>query len=59
MSTSKEENELKVLVYGTDENAIAIASALKSEKPNRYTVLGFIDKSVKNKSKQVLKMRMH
>ena len=54
LNYSEEKNELKVLVYGTDENAIAIASALKSEKPNRYTVLGFIDKSVKNKSKQIL-----
>lgn len=54
LSTTNEENELKVLVYGTNENAIAIASALKSEKPNRYSVLGFIDKSVKNKSKQIL-----
>lgn len=47
-------DELKVLVYGTDENAITIANALKSEKPNRYQVLGFIDKSIKNKSKQIL-----
>ena len=54
LNYSEEKNELKVLVYGTDENAIAIASALKSEKPNRYAVLGFIDKSVKNKSKQIL-----
>ncbi|RNC88185.1 MAG: polysaccharide biosynthesis protein [Winogradskyella sp.] len=51
---SQKENELKVLVYGTDENAIAIASALKSEKPNRFTVIGFIDKAEKNKSKQIL-----
>lgn len=45
---------LRVLVYGTDENAIAIASALKSEKPNRYRVLGFVDQSVRNSSKQIL-----
>jgi FlaA1/EpsC-like NDP-sugar epimerase len=50
----QEINELKVLVYGTDENAIAIASALKSEKPHRYKVLGFIDKGQKNKSKEIL-----
>ena len=54
LSYTNEENELRVLVYGTDENAIAIASALKSEKPNRYTVIGFIDKTLKNKSKQIL-----
>lgn len=48
------EDQLNVLVYGTDENAIAIASALKSEKPSRYKVVGFIDKKNKNKSKEIL-----
>ena len=43
-----------ILVYGTNENAIAIANALKSEKPTRYNVLGFIDKKGKNKSKEIL-----
>ena len=54
LNYSNKENELRVLVYGTDENAIAIASALKSEKPNRYSVIGFIDKEERNKSKQIL-----
>ena len=54
LNYSNKENELRVLVYGTDENAIAIASALKSEKPNRYSVIGFIDKGERNKSKQIL-----
>ncbi|WP_052503450.1 nucleoside-diphosphate sugar epimerase/dehydratase [Lacinutrix sp. Hel_I_90] len=49
-----EEDQLNVLVYGTDENAIAIASALKSEKPSRYKVLGFVDKDGKNRSKEIL-----
>ncbi len=49
-----EEARLNVLIYGTSENAIAIASALKSEKPSRYKVLGFIDKDGKNKSKEIL-----
>ena len=53
-NVSHKEDEINVLVFGTDENAIAIASALKSEKPHRYNVLGFIDKSFKNKSKQIL-----
>ncbi|WAC01094.1 hypothetical protein N7U66_13040 [Lacinutrix neustonica] len=48
------EDQLNILVYGTDENAIAIASALKSEKPSRYKVLGFVDKDGKNKSKEIL-----
>ena len=53
-SYSDIDTKLNVLVYGTDENAIAIASALKSEKPARYNVLGFIDKEGKNKSKEIL-----
>ena len=48
------ENQLSILVYGTDENAIAIASALKAEKPSRYKVLGFVDKGRKNQSKEIL-----
>jgi len=48
------DSRLNILVYGTDENAIAIAIALKSEKPARYTVKGFIDKAGKNKSKEIL-----
>ena len=48
------EDQINVLVFGTNENAIAIASALKSEKPSRYKVLGFIDKAGKNKSKEIL-----
>ncbi|WP_397364220.1 polysaccharide biosynthesis protein [Olleya sp. R77988] len=51
---NENESRLNVLVYGTGENAIAIASALKSEKPSRYKVLGFIDKEGKNKSKEIL-----
>ena len=54
LTNQYEEDELNVLVFGTDENAIAIASALKSEKPSRYKVLGFIDKAGKNKSKEIL-----
>jgi len=49
-----EEARLNVLIYGTGENAIAIASALKSEKPSRYKILGFIDKDGKNRSKEIL-----
>lgn len=59
LNYSTKEDEINVLVYGTDENAISIASALKSEKPNRYNVLGFIDKSFKNNSKQILGLPIH
>lgn len=49
-----EEGQINVLVFGTGENAIAIASALKSEIPARFKVLGFIDKEGKNRSKEIL-----
>lgn len=44
----------KVLVYGVNANAIALANALKFENPARYKVLGFIDKNTKNQSKRIL-----
>lgn len=59
LNFSHKEDEINVLVYGTDENAISIASALKSEKPHRFNVLGFIDKSFKNNSKQILGLPIH
>lgn len=49
-----EKNQINILVLGTGENAIAIASALKSETPARFKVLGFIDREGKNRSKQIL-----
>jgi FlaA1/EpsC-like NDP-sugar epimerase len=54
LSSLSVDKAVNVLVYGTNENAIAIANALKSEKPTRFKVLGFIDKKGKNKSKEIL-----
>jgi len=48
------ENKIDALIYGTNENAIAVANALKTEFPNRYKIKGFIEKGLKNKSKQIL-----
>ena len=44
----------RVLIYGVDSNAIAIASALKSEDPSRFKPVGFVNNDVKNESKEVL-----
>ncbi|HSD14817.1 MAG TPA: nucleoside-diphosphate sugar epimerase/dehydratase [Flavobacterium sp.] len=44
----------KVLIYGTDANAIAVANALQMESPARFKVVGFIDKANKNTSKRIL-----
>ena len=37
------DNLIKVLIFGSGANAIALANALKSESPKRYKVIGFVD----------------
>lgn len=44
----------RVLIYGVDSNAIAIANAIKSEYPSRFNPVGFINNDAKNESKEVL-----
>jgi FlaA1/EpsC-like NDP-sugar epimerase len=44
----------KTIIYGTDANAISIASALKFETPARFKILGFVDKNYQNASKRML-----
>ena len=44
----------RVLIYGADANAIAIANAIKSESPCRFKPVGFVNKNEKNNRKQVL-----
>jgi FlaA1/EpsC-like NDP-sugar epimerase len=45
---------IKVIIYGTDANAISIAKALKLETPSRFKIVGFVDKNSQNKSKRML-----
>ena len=47
---------ISALIYGADENAIAVANALRSEKPMRFKILGFIDKENKNSTKRILNL---
>ena len=42
------------LIYGDGDNAIAVANALKSERPLRFRIIGFVNNNKKNKSKQIL-----
>lgn len=51
---SNSDNLIKVVVYGYDTNAIAAATALKSEMPQRYKLCGFIDKKNQNTTKRIL-----
>ena len=53
-SESKAENLVRALIYGSDANAISVANALKTEKPTRFRIVGFVDKEKQNSSKRVL-----
>lgn len=54
LSESKNKNLVKVMIYGTDSNAIAVANALTSEVPSRFNIVGFLDKKTSNTSKRIL-----
>ena len=47
-------NLIRVLIYGTDANAIAVAKALKLETPSRFKIVGFVDRNSQNSSKRML-----
>ena len=53
---SKKDNHnlMKLIIYGTDANAIYVAKALKFETPSRFKILGFVDKNNKNATKRML-----
>ncbi len=55
-SESQNGNLMSALIYGSDANAIAVANALKSEKPQRFRIIGFIDKHNQNASKRILNL---
>jgi FlaA1/EpsC-like NDP-sugar epimerase len=40
---------IRAVIYGADANAISIANALKTEKPSRFKLLGFVDRYNNNK----------
>ncbi|MFT5753318.1 MAG: FlaA1/EpsC-like NDP-sugar epimerase [Flavobacterium sp.] len=48
------EELIPTIVYGSDANAIAVANAIKSERPAKFKVVAFIDNSISNKSKSIL-----
>lgn len=53
------DNLLKVVIYGSNINAIAVANALKSETPQRYKLCGFIDKNNQNTTKRILDLPIY
>lgn len=44
----------KIIIFGTDVNAIAVANALMADIHSKYKVLGFIDKTNHNTNKRIL-----
>lgn len=56
LNESKNKNLIKAMIYGTDSNAIAVANALTSEVPARFSIVGFIDKNPSNTSKRILNL---
>ncbi len=51
---SDSSKQIKVVIYGSDANAIAVANAIKSENPSRFKLQGFIDKKNQNTNKRIL-----
>lgn len=48
---------INAVIYGSDANAISVANALRTEKPGRFRLKGFIDKFNQNKtSKSILNL---
>lgn len=47
-------NLIQAVIYGSDANAITVVNALRSEKPLRFNLIGFIDKKNKDVSKTIL-----
>lgn len=45
---------VRVLIFGTDSNAISVANALNAEVPMKFVVIGFVDKENQNSTKSIL-----
>lgn len=56
LSESNKEELMRALIYGSDENALAVANALTAERPKRFQVVGFVDKNQQNKAKRILNL---
>lgn len=54
LNISRQNEQVKALIYGTGNEAIAVANALQVENPSRFKLVGFIDKKSKNTSKRIL-----
>ncbi len=55
----KKDNIPRVLMYGFTPNAISVVSALKSQKPKQFEVVGFVDKQHKNTRKKIFDLPIY
>ncbi|WP_407934915.1 polysaccharide biosynthesis protein [Flavobacterium flavipallidum] len=53
-SEKNDVNLPRTVIYGTDANALAVANALKLEKPTRFKIVGFVDRNSQNSSKRMM-----
>ncbi len=56
LSESNTDDLLRALIYGSDDNALAVANALLAERPKRFKVVGFVDKDAHNTAKRILNL---
>lgn len=56
LTESNKEDLMRALIYGSDENALAVANALIAERPKRFKVVGFVDKYKQNTAKRILNL---
>lgn len=55
-SENAKEDLMRALIYGSDENAIAVANALMAERPKRFKIVAFVDKHQENRAKRILNL---
>lgn len=54
IEASQVSSSQKVVIYGTDNHAIALANAINAEQPRKYKLVGFVDKYKNKATKTIL-----
>lgn len=49
----------RVLIYGSDANALSVANAIKAEVPKRFYLIGFMEKNESAVHKRLLNLPIH
>jgi FlaA1/EpsC-like NDP-sugar epimerase len=56
-SSDDKKKLVRTMIYGADANAISVANALRTEKPSRFKLIGFVDKyNQSSASKSILNL---